>query len=135
MAVATAPARGRPGGGRLFIIVGLLLAILAGAGVFLLGGTVGSSGGGATFTVVIAKQAIPLRHTITDSDLDTAKVSGSFTSVNNTYASKSDVLNLIAEIQITKGSVITSDMLAKDIGLVPPAQLPPTCLWPAATSP
>jgi Flp pilus assembly protein CpaB len=130
LAVASAPARPRPGGGRLFIIVGLLLAVLAGAGVFFLGNLTGggSIGGGPTTTVVIAKQAIGIRHTISDADLDTTKVSGSFTSANNTYANKTDVLNLIAEIQITKGSVITSDMLAKDIGLIPagaaPAYLP-----------
>ena len=141
MAVAPAPARPRPGGGRLFIIVGLLLAVLAGAGAFFLGNLGGgaSIGGGPTTTVVIAKQAIPLRHTITSEDLDTEKVSGTFTSANNTYVNKSDVVNLIAEIQITKGSVITSDMLAKDIGLVPsgaaPAYLPLASGYVAMTIP
>ncbi len=141
MAVAQAPARPRPGGGRLFIIVGLLLAVLAGGGVFLIGqlGGGGAIGGGPTTTVVIARQAIPLRHAITIDDLDTTKVTGAFTSANNTYANKSDVLNLIAEIQITKGSVITSDMLAKDIGLVPagaaPAYLPLASGYVAMTIP
>ena len=119
----------------------MLLAVLAGAGVFFLGNLSGGGaiGGGATTTVVIAKQAIPLRHSITIDDLDTEKVSGAFTSANNTYANKSDVLNLIAEIQITKGSVITSDMLAKDIGLVPagaaPAYLPLASGYVAMTIP
>ncbi|MHB8588663.1 MAG: RcpC/CpaB family pilus assembly protein [Candidatus Dormibacteraceae bacterium] len=119
----------------------MLLAILAGAGVFIVGGLVGGGGGtaGPTTTVVIAKQAIGVRHTITDADLDTEKVSGSFTSVNNTYTNKSDVLNLIAEIQISKGSVITSDMLAKDVGLVPagaaPAYLPLASGYVAMTIP
>lgn len=141
MAVAPAPARPRPGGGRLFIIVGLLLAILAGAGVFFLGGSVGGAGGigGApTTTVVIAKQPIPMRHAITASDLETAKVSGSFTGVNNVYANTSDVVNLIAQIQISKGSVITSDMLAKDVGLVSgaaPAYLPLASGYVAMTIP
>jgi Flp pilus assembly protein CpaB len=142
LAVAPAPARPRPGGGRLFIIVGLLLAVLAGGGVILLGGLVGGGGaiGGApTTTVVVAKQAIALRHAITASDLETQKVSGTFTSVNNTYTNPSDVVNLIAEIQITKGSVITSDMLAKDIGLVPagaaPAYLPLASGYVALTIP
>jgi len=61
-------------------------------------------------------------------DLTTAKVSGAFTSANNIYTNVSDVKGLIAEIQITKGSVITSDMLAKDINAIPagsaPAYLP-----------
>ena len=105
----------------------MLLAVLAGAGVFLLGGVLGGGGGiggGPTTTVVVAKQAIPLRHAITASDVETQKVSGSFTSVNNTYTNPTDVVNLIAEIQISKGSVITSDMLAKDVGLVPPGAAP-----------
>ena len=140
MAVAPAPARPRPGGGRLFIIVGLLLAVAAGGGVFLLGGTVGSGGGvGGGTTVVIAKQAIPLRHTITEADLDTEKVSGAFTSINNTYLNKTDVVNLIAQIQITKGAIITSDMLAKDIGSIPsgaaPAYLPLASGYVAMTIP
>lgn len=141
MAVAPAPARPRPGGGRLFIIVGLLLAILAGAGVFFLGGSIGGAGGigGApTTTVVIAKQPIAMRHAITASDLETSKVSGSFTSVNNTYLNTSDVVNLIAQIQISKGSVITSDMLAKDVGLVSgaaPAYLPLASGYVAMTIP
>jgi len=119
----------------------LLLAVLAGAGVFFLGNLTGGGaiGGGPTTTVVIALQAIPLRHAITAEDLATEKVSGAFTSANNTYANKSDVLNLIAEVQITKGSVITSDMLAKDIGLVPagaaPAYLPLASGYVAMTIP
>ncbi len=141
MAVAPAPARPRPGGGRLFIIVGLLLAILAFAGVFLLGGTLGGGGGigGPSTTVVVAKQTIPLRHQITSADLDTEKVSGNFTSINNTYSNASDVVNLISEINISKGSVITSDMLAKDVNLVPlgsaPAYLPLASGYVAMTIP
>jgi flagella basal body P-ring formation protein FlgA len=94
--------------------------------VFLLGNTFGGGGGGGgpTTTVVVAKQAIPLRHTLTTADLDLAKVSGSFTSANNTYTSINDVKGLIAEIQITKGSVITSDMLARDINIVPAGSAP-----------
>ena len=119
----------------------MLLAVLAGAGVFLIGqlGGGGAIGGGPTSTVVIAKQSIPLRHAITIDDLDTQKVTGAFTGVNNTYANKTDLINLIAEIQITKGSVITSDMLARDAGLVPsgaaPAYLPLASGYVAMTIP
>jgi Flp pilus assembly protein CpaB len=109
--------------------------------VFLLGNTFGGGvgGGGATTTVVVAKQAIPLRHAITDADLETDKVSGAFTSANNTYSNPGDVRGLIAEIQITKGSVITSDMLARDVNLVPsgaaPAYLPLASGYVAMTIP
>ncbi len=130
MAVAPAAARPRPGGGRLFIIVGVILAIAAFGAVFFissLGG--GAAIGGPTNTVVIAKQAIPLRHQITSADLETAKISvNGNASLQTTYANTTDVVNLISEINISKGTVITSDMLAKDITLVPagsaPAYLP-----------
>jgi Flp pilus assembly protein CpaB len=118
--------------------VGLLLALLAAGGVFLLGSLGGGSViGGATQTVVIAKGPIPLRHQITKDDLDTLK--GVSTNVTNTYANPGDLVGLIAEIQISKGVVITKDMLAKDINLVPtsagPAFLPLPSGYVAMTIP
>ena len=138
MAVAPAAARPRPGGGRFLIIIGLLLAILAGAGVFLLGNFGGGAaiGGGPSQTVIVASQTIPVRHQITDSDLTTAKISGS---LPNTYSRTEDVKGLISEIQITKGALITSDMLARDAGLIPagsaPAYLPLASGYVAMTIP
>jgi len=105
----------------------LLLALLAAGGVYLLG-SLGGGGviGGSTQTVVVAKNPIPMRHQITKDDLDILK--GVSTNVTNVYSNPSDLLGLIAEIQISKGGIITRDMLAKDIGLVPagagPAYLP-----------
>ena len=85
----------------------------------------GGIGGGPTTDIVVAKQSIPFRHQITVDDLTTAKVSSGLV---NTYTKQGDVVGKIAEIQITKGSIITSDMLAIDIGLVSagaaPAYLP-----------
>jgi Flp pilus assembly protein CpaB len=104
----------------------LILALAAGAGVYFLGGALGGGGGiggGATTKVVVAKQAIPSRHALTADDLDIQSVSGQFSSVN-TYTNKADPVGLVAEIQISKGSVITSDMLARDIGLVPASAVP-----------
>jgi len=130
LAVAPAAARPRPGGGRLFIIVGVVLAIVAFGAVFLLSSATGGAGiGGPNTSVVIAKQAIPLRHQITSADIEIAKVSiNGNGSLANTYPATNDVLSLVSEINITKGSVITSDMLARDISLVPagaaPAYLP-----------
>lgn len=139
MAVASAPARPRPGGGRFLIIIGLLLAILAGAGVFLLGnfgGGGGAIGGGPSETVVVAAQSIPIRHQLTDADLTTTKISGT---LQNTYTRPGDVKGLISEIQITKGALITSDMLARDAGLIPagsaPAYLPLASGYVAMTIP
>jgi len=128
LAVAPAATRPRPGGGRLFIIVGVLLAALAFGGVFLLGnlgGGGGALGGGPTTTVVIAKQQIPLRHQITAADLETAKASVNGNgSLEKAYSNTADVVNLVAEIPISKGSIISSDMLARDINVVPTGLAP-----------
>ena len=127
MAVAPAATRPRPGGGRLFIIVGVLLAAAAFGGVFLLGNIGGGGGviGGPTTTVVIAKQQIPLRHSITAADLETAKASvNGDGSLEKAYSNVADVNGLIAEIPISKGSIITSDMLARDINVVPTGLAP-----------
>ena len=103
------------------------MALVAAGGVYLLG-SLGGGGviGGSTQTVVVAKNPIPMRHQITKDDLDTLK--GVSTNVPNTYTNPSDLVGLIAEIQISKGGIITKDMLAHDIGLVPagagPAYLP-----------
>jgi Flp pilus assembly protein CpaB len=126
----------------LFIIIGLILALVAAGGVFLLTTLLGGGsgiGGGPQSTVMIAKQAIPLRHQLTAADLDTLKVSSN--AAVNTYASASEITGpgLIAEINISKGAVITSDMLAKDINVIPsgaaPAYLPLASGYVAITIP
>jgi Flp pilus assembly protein CpaB len=117
----------------------LLVAVFAGGGVFLYG-TLFSGGGGGAFSggteLVVAAQAIPVRHQITDADLTLTKVSGTLT---NTYSQTKDVKGLISEIQISKGALITSDMLARDVGLIPagsaPAYLPLASGYVAMTIP
>jgi len=126
LAVAPAAARPRPGGGRLFIIVGVLLAALAFGGVFLLGNVGGGGGlGGPTNVVVIANQTIPLRHQITAADLETAKasVNGNAT-LGNVYTTTADVVNKVAQIPISRGALITSDMLATDPNVIPSGAVP-----------
>jgi Flp pilus assembly protein CpaB len=141
LAVPAAAARPRPGGGRLFIIVGVLLAALAFGGVFLLGNVGGGAAlGGPTTTVVIAKQSIPLRHQITSADIETAKASVNGNgSLANVYTNPNDVINKIAEINISRGALISSDMLATDLNVVPagaaPAYLPLASGYIAITIP
>jgi Flp pilus assembly protein CpaB len=139
LAVAPAPARPRAGGGRFLIIIGLLVAVAAGGGVFLYGTLFGGGGGGVLSggtVVVVAAQAIPVRHQITDADLTTTKISPV---LPNTYTQTKDVKGLISELQISKGSLITSDMLARDVGLIPagsaPAYLPLASGYVAMTIP
>ena len=111
--------------------MGLLLAAVAFGLVILISSLGGGGGGfgGPSTPVVIAKQAIPLRHQITSADLEIAHaaVNGNGT-LNNTYGNVNDVLNKISEINISKGTMLTSDMLATDINVIPsgaaPAYLP-----------
>ena len=127
MAVAPAATRPRPGGGRLFIIIGVLLAVVAFGAVFLLSSATGGGtiGGGPTTSVVIAKQSIPLRHQLTSADVEVAKASvNGNASLGTTYAAANDVQGLVSEINISKGAIITSDMLAKDVSLVPAGAAP-----------
>ena len=107
--------------------------------MFLLGnfgGGAGAIGGGPSETVVVAAQSIPIRHQMTDADLTTTKISGT---LQNTYTKPGDVKGLISEIQISKGALITSDMLARDAGLIPagsaPAYLPLASGYVAMTIP
>src|SRR6266849_2148034 len=140
LAVAPAPARPRAGGGRFLIIIGLLVAVAAGGGVFLYGTLFGGGVGVGVLsggnTVVIAAQAIPVRHQITEADLTTTKISPA---LPNTYVQTKDVKGLISELQISKGALITSDMLARDAGLIPagsaPAYLPLASGYVAMTIP
>ena len=132
MATQAPAARPRPGGGRLFIIVGLLLAVLAGAGVFVLGNVLGNGGGGggSQTNVVIARQTINLRHRITKDDLTTVKGSGTF--LTNAYQNTGDVVNLIAQVNIHQGAIITSDMLASNLSLANASSIQPEYLPLAA---
>ena len=107
--------------------------------MFLLGnfgGGGGAIGGSAQTVAVVAAQTIPIRHQITDADLTTTKISGN---IPNTYGKTSDVKDLISEIQISKGALITSDMLARDAGLITlgtaPAYLPLASGYVAITIP
>jgi len=123
LAVAPAATRPRPGGGRLFIIVGLLLAVVAFGAVFLLGSFGGggaSIGGPSQQNVVIARHSIPLRHQIVVGDLAIGKASGANgVSLTNTFANTADVVNKVSQLNISAGSVITSDMLATSADIVP----------------
>jgi len=108
----------------------LLLAVLAFGAVFLIGGTGGGAAlGGPNTTVVIAKQQIPIRHQITSADVETAKISLSGNATTDKlYTNTTDVVALISEVNISKGTVLSADMLARDVNLVPtglaPAYLP-----------
>ena len=133
MAVAQAPARPRAGGGRIFIIIGLVLA-LVGFGLAVLLGSLSHVGGGSGATcpcdlVVYAAKDIPLRTQITTVDQikvklvpDTFKPAGAIVidpsnqnkdgGTQNTAALKA-VQSFIAEVNIATDQPLMTSMLAK----------------------
>ena len=142
MAVAQAPARPRAGGGRIFIIIGLVLA-LVGFGLAVLLGSLGHAGvgGGAGCPcdlVVYANKDIALRTQITTLDqvkvksipdaykpagavvIDTAN-SSKDSAAQNTAALKA-VQSFIAEVNIAADQPLLTSMLAKPGDTVTGAQ-------------
>ena len=132
MAVPTAPARPRPGGGRIFVILGLLLALVAFGAVYLLGqsggGGGGPIGGGPTTTVVVAARDIAIRSQLGPDDVVEAKFAAGDVPPSS-FSSRNDITKqkLFAELNIAKGQAITANMLARSPDVVAgsqPAYLP-----------
>ena len=139
MAVAQAPARPRAGGGRLFIILGVILA-LVGFGLAVVLGNLGGAakGGGAGCPcdlVVYAAKDIGLRTQITTQDQvvvkpipDAYKPAGAVVIDANTKSSDQNkealktVQNYIAEVDIATGQPLLTSMLAKPGDTVTGAQ-------------
>jgi Flp pilus assembly protein CpaB len=142
VAVAQAPARPRAGGGRIFIIIGLVLA-LVGFGLAVLLGSLGGARGGASAScpcslAVYAAKDISLRTQITT--LDQVKVKSipdSFKPVGaividgvnankatdaQTAAALKAVQNFIAEVNIATDQPLLTSMLAKPGDTVSGAQ-------------
>lgn len=120
--MAVAPqSRPRPSGGRLFIIVGAVLALLAFGLVLLVGRTGGSGGGGATTKVVVAARQIPLRTQLTKDDLVVQDYpTAAIPATVKPYLKPDDIVKggLVAEININQGQLITQNMLAQQGDLI-----------------
>lgn len=142
--MASAPVtatRARPGGGRLFIIVGLVMALLAFLLVILVGNLAGGGGvgGGPQVQVIVAANPIAFRTTIAPTDLTTKGFTqadvppGSFLA-----AQKASVVGSVAELNIDKGQPLTQNMLAKnanDVVAPTTSYLPLPSGWVAYTMP
>ena len=138
---AAAASRPRAGGGRLFIIVGLVLALVAFGGVVLVGGALGGGGGlaGPKTQVLVAAQQINYRTTITADDL-VAKAFDQTDVPTGAYLAdqKSSLVGSVAELTILKGQAVTNNMVAKSASdvLAPTTSfLPLPSGWVAYTMP
>lgn len=142
MAVA-APSRPRASGGRLFIIVGAVLAFVAFGLVLLIGRPAGGSGGsgGPTTRVIVAARDVALRTQLTAADLQFQDYSTALLpTTTKPYTKMDDIVKagLIAQINIGKGQLITNNMLAQQGDLITgpqPAYLPIPSGYVAVTIP
>lgn len=154
MAVAS-QARPRASSSRIFIIAGAALAALAFILIIFLGslGGHGGVGGGGTTSIVVAARDIPFRSALSRDDLKIQAWNGDVPP--GAYKSIDDVIGkgaaqaspgtgtganttgAVAEIKISQGQPITSNMLANSIDAVQvqPAYLPIPKGFEAATIP
>lgn len=123
MAVAQATTRPRPGGGRLFIILGLVLFIAAFGLVFLIGNAGRGGTGGPTVKYVVAARDIQIREQLTSADLTLADFSQDPTAGKG-FTKIEDVAKsgFIAEVNIAKGQPVSTNLLAKSGDIVSGAQ-------------
>ena len=120
--LAVAPSRLRAGGGRTFVLLGALMALLAFGLVFVVGGGIGAAhSSGAQVSVVVAAHDIPLRAQIVVADL-TIKQLASADVPPGAFTKKEDVRNLVAEVNIAQGQPLTQNVVAKSLDQVTGAQ-------------
>ena len=121
--LAVAQSRFRAGGGRTFVLLGALMALIAFGLVFLLGGGVGGARGvsGPQVSVLVAAHDIPLRATIVPSDL-AIKQYAQADVPPGVFTKKDDVKNLVAEVNISQGQAVTQNLVAKSLDQVTGAQ-------------
>lgn len=138
---AAAASRPRAGGGRLFIVAGLVLALVAFGGVVLIGGALGGGGGivGPKASVLVAAQQISYRTTITADDLTVKQFDQNDVPTGAYLAGqKSSLVNSVAELTILKGQPITNNMVAKsaaDVFVPTTSYLPLPSGWVGYTMP
>lgn len=123
MAVAT-PSRPKAGGGRLYVVIGTVLALLSVVLFFVLGGVLTGSHSGSSQKVVVAAKPIALRQVITSDEVTLEDVSPA---PKSAYTATKLVVGQAAELNILEGQVITTSMVTKSpdqIAGPAPAYLP-----------
>jgi Flp pilus assembly protein CpaB len=123
LAVAT-PSRPKAGGGRLFVVIGTVLALVAFGLFAVLGGALVGSHTAGSQKVVVAAKDIPLRSVISPDQLEIEEVAPA---PPGAYLTVGQVKGQAAQLNITKGQPITSNMISKNpdqIAGPAPAYLP-----------
>jgi Flp pilus assembly protein CpaB len=101
--------------GRIVIVLGVILAVVAGAAAFFLINQAQQQAGQAAaekVPAVVAIQVIPARQAITEADVELREVPLDPTNANGVIADVSQVVGRIPAVSILQGQLITTNMLA-----------------------
>jgi Flp pilus assembly protein CpaB len=104
--------------GRVVIIVGVVLAVVAGVTSFYLINQAQQSAGQGELTktpVVVAIRAIPARTAIAEADVTVREVPLDATNLNGVFTTVKDVIGRIPAVTILQDQLITSNMLASTV--------------------
>ncbi len=101
--------------GKFLVIIGLIFAILAGAGAFMIITQAQQQAGQANLqhvSIVVAKIAIPARKPIEAADVEVRDVPVDPTNAQGVYADTATVIGLVAGVSILAGQPIYANFLA-----------------------
>lgn len=101
--------------GRFLVIIGLIFAILAGAGAFMIITQAQQQAGQGTLqhvSIVVAKLAIPARKPIEAADVELRDVPVDPTNAQGVFADPAKVVGLVAGVNILVGQPIYANFLA-----------------------
>jgi Flp pilus assembly protein CpaB len=101
--------------GKIIVALGLVLAVLAGGGAFLLISNAQEQAGQAGLSrvsIVVAKAQIPARRAITLDDVEVREVPVDATNAEGVFANPAAVVGLIPSVTILAGQPIYANLLA-----------------------
>ncbi len=104
--------------GKLVIVFGVVLAIVAGGAAFYLINQAQQSAGQSEINrieVVVAVRAIPARTAIAEKDVAIRSVPLDETNINGIYTDPRDVVGRLPAVTILQGQLITTNMLASTV--------------------
>jgi Flp pilus assembly protein CpaB len=103
--------------GKVIIVLGVILAVAAGAGAFFLINQAQQQAGQQGLqrvSVVVAKITIPARKPIEEGDIEVREVPIDATNATGIYSTPDKVLGRVASVTILQGQLITTNLMASE---------------------
>jgi Flp pilus assembly protein CpaB len=103
--------------GKAIIVLGVILAVAAGAGAFFLINQAQQEAGQQGLqrvSVVVAKQTIPARKPIEEGDVEVREVPIDATNAQGIFSTPDKVLGRVSSVTVLQGQLITSNLIASE---------------------